>query len=216
MKQPPAGIPRKLEGAGESWETMRAAEISRKTSETEIGLKLALDGKGTSRVETGIGFFDHMLDQLARHGLFDLEISAGGDLHVDHHHTVEDVGICLGDAFRKALGDKAGICRYGFAAVPMDEALASVSLDISGRPLLVYANPLAQRRAGDFLLDLVPVFLQALADRAGITLHASVQSGENPHHAAESVFKALGRALRVAVELDPRVEGVPSTKGVLE
>jgi len=195
---------------------MRAAEISRKTSETDIGLKLAVDGKGTSRVETGIGFFDHMLDQLARHGLFDLEISARGDLHVDHHHTVEDVGICLGDAFRKALGDKAGIRRYGFAAVPLDEALASVSLDISGRPLLVYANPLAQRRAGDFLMDLVPVFLQALADRAGITLHASVQSGENPHHAAESVFKALGRALRVAVELDPRVEGVPSTKGVLE
>jgi len=195
---------------------MRAAEISRKTSETDIGLKLTLDGKGTSRVETGIGFFDHMLDQLARHGLFDLEISARGDLHVDHHHTVEDVGICLGDAFRKALGDKAGIRRYGFAAVPLDEALASVSLDISGRPLLVYANPLAQRRAGDFLMDLVPVFLQALADRAGITLHASVQSGENPHHAAESVFKALGRALRVAVELDPRVEGVPSTKGVLE
>lgn len=195
---------------------MRSAQVSRKTSETDVKVKLNLDGSGKGSVKTGIGFFDHMLDHVARHGLLDLEITARGDLHVDHHHTVEDVGICLGEALRKTLSDKAGIRRYGSALVPMDEALASVALDISGRPLLTFSNPLAARRAGDFALDLIPVFLQALADRAGITLHAAVQSGENPHHAAEALFKALGKALREAVELDPRVKGVPSTKGVLE
>lgn len=195
---------------------MRSAQISRKTTETDVKVKLNLDGSGKGSVKTGIGFFDHMLDHVARHGLLDLEITARGDLHVDHHHTVEDVGICLGQALRKTLGDKTGIRRYGSALVPMDEALASVALDISGRPLLTFSNPLAARRAGDFALDLIPVFLQALADRAGITLHAAVKSGENPHHAAEAVFKALGKALREAVELDPRITGVPSTKGVLE
>jgi imidazoleglycerol-phosphate dehydratase len=194
----------------------RAAEISRKTAETDVNVKLSLEGTGRGRISTGIGFLDHMLDHVARHGLLDLEISAKGDLHVDHHHTVEDVGLCLGEALRQALGNKHGIRRYGFGMVPMDEAMASVALDLSGRPLLVFSNPLGSRSAGGFSLDLVPVFLQALADRAGITLHATVHAGENPHHAAEAVFKALGRALREAVEMDPRVMGVPSTKGILE
>ena len=195
---------------------MRKAEITRKTNETDITVSLNLDGQGQCRSDTGIGFFDHMLDHLAGHGLFDLEVRAVGDLHVDHHHTVEDVGICVGNALKNALGDKSGVRRYGGALTPMDEALASVALDLSGRPLLVYSNPLDDRRAGEFLLDLVPVFLQALADRAGITLHVSVPMGENPHHAAEAVFKALGRALREAVESDPRSTAIPSTKGVLE
>ena len=195
---------------------MRSGKVSRKTSETDITVALKLDGSGKRTIETGIGFFDHMLDHVARHGLFDLEVRARGDVHVDHHHTVEDVGICLGEALREALGDKSGLRRYGSAIVPMDEALATVALDLSGRAFLVYANPLDDRRAGEFLLDLIPVFLRALADRAGITLHASVQSAENPHHAAEAIFKALGRALGDAVERDPRVKDVPSTKGVLE
>ena len=194
---------------------MRTAEIARKTSETDIFVSIDLDGTGERSISTGIGFFDHMLDHVARHGLIDLEVRAKGDLHVDHHHTVEDVGICLGDAVSKALDTKVGIRRYGEASVPMDEALATVALDLSGRPYLVYSNPLDDRSAGEFLLDLIPVFLQALADRAGITLHATVQRAQNPHHAAEAVFKALGMALRRAVELDPRVTGVPSTKGIL-
>lgn len=195
---------------------MRISEISRKTSETNVGVKLDLDGSGLAKVKTGIGFFDHMLDHISRHGLFDLEVSAQGDLHVDQHHTVEDVGLCVGTAFRQALGDKSGINRYGFASVPMDEALATVSLDFSGRPFLVFSNPLPGRVAGDFALDLVPVFLQALADRAGLTIHVSVTNAQNPHHAAEAVFKGLGRALREAVKIDSRSERVPSTKGVLE
>lgn len=194
---------------------MRTADTSRRTSETDVQIRLALDGTGKAVLDTGIGFFDHMLDHVARHGLFDVEITAKGDLHVDHHHTVEDVGICVGDALGIALGPKKGIRRYGSASVPMDEALATVSLDLSGRPLLVYSNPLDDRWAGDFSLDLVPVFLQALADRGGITLHATVVYATNAHHAAEALFKALGRALREAVELDARVTGVPSTKGVL-
>jgi imidazoleglycerol-phosphate dehydratase len=195
---------------------MRIAEIARKTSETDIEVIVNVDGTGNRSIATGIGFFDHMLDHIARHGLLDLEIRAQGDLHVDHHHTVEDVGICLGDALRKALGDKSGIRRYGSALVPMDEALASVALDLSGRPYLVYVNPLADRSTGDFALDLVQVFLQAVADRAGITMHVSVQAADNPHHAAEAIFKAVGRALREAVEFDARVQGIPSTKGILE
>jgi imidazoleglycerol-phosphate dehydratase len=195
---------------------VRTASVARKTVETDIKVKLGLDGTGTGSISTGIGFFDHMLNHVSRHGLFDMDISAGGDLHVDYHHTVEDVGLCLGEAFRKALADKKGIRRYGFAMTPMDEALASVALDLSGRSYLVYSNPLGSRNAGEFSLDLVPVFLQALADRAGITLHASVHAAENPHHAAEALFKALGKALREAVELDPRIKEIPSTKGVLE
>jgi imidazoleglycerol-phosphate dehydratase len=195
---------------------MRKAHISRKTSETDIHVTLNLDGKGSRNISTGIGFFDHMLDHVARHGLFDLEIEAAGDLHVDHHHTVEDVGICVGDALKEALGDKKGIRRYGFASIPMDEAMAEVSLDLSGRPYLVYTNHLDDRRAGEFLLDLIPVFLKGLSDKAGLTIHARVITAENPHHAAEALFKALGLVLRNAVELDPRTADVPSTKGVLE
>jgi imidazoleglycerol-phosphate dehydratase len=195
---------------------MRTAEITRKTSETSVKVNLTLEGTGKRSISTGIGFFDHMLDHVARHGLFDLEISATGDLHVDRHHTVEDVGLCLGEALRKALVDKEGIRRYGAATVPMDEALASVTLDLSGRAFLTCANPLAERSAGEFTLDLIPVFLQALADRAGITMHVTIHAAENPHHAAEAVFKALGRALREAVEIDPKVTGIPSTKGILE
>ncbi|MFH0823024.1 MAG: imidazoleglycerol-phosphate dehydratase HisB [Pseudomonadota bacterium] len=195
---------------------MRQGNIKRTTSETEVQVTVDLDGTGRRSISTGIGFFDHMLDHIARHGLLDLEVNAKGDLEVDHHHTVEDVGLSMGEAIRKALGDKRGIRRYGFAAVPMDEALAQVAIDLSGRPLLIFSNPLSDRRAGDFLLDLVPVFLQALADRAGITMHASVSGAVNPHHASEAVFKALGRALREAVEPDPRSGDVPSTKGVLD
>jgi imidazoleglycerol-phosphate dehydratase len=194
----------------------RNAAISRKTAETDIHVSLNLDGVGKWSINTGIGFFDHMLSHVSRHGLMDVEISAQGDLHVDYHHTVEDVGLTMGEALRAALGDKHGIRRYGSATVPMDEALASVDLDLSGRPFLVHTNPLADRCVGTFSLDLVPVFLQALADRGGITLHARVHAADNPHHAAEAIFKALGRALREAVERDPRVQGVPSTKGVLE
>ncbi|MGB6064241.1 MAG: imidazoleglycerol-phosphate dehydratase HisB [Desulfomonilaceae bacterium] len=201
---------------GEKQALIREAEISRKTAETNVHIKLTLEGTGIARISTGIGFLDHMLDHIARHGLLDLDISAKGDLHVDHHHTVEDVGLCFGEALRQALGKKQGVRRYGFAMLPMDEALASVAIDLSGRPLLVFSNPLGGRSAGGFSLDLVPVFLQAMADRAGATLHATVHAADNPHHAAEAVFKALGRALRQAVELDPRVAGVPSTKGILE
>ncbi|MBI5252670.1 MAG: imidazoleglycerol-phosphate dehydratase HisB [Desulfomonile tiedjei] len=193
----------------------RTAEVIRKTSETDVVVKLSLDGSGIGKIATGVGFFDHMLDHVMRHGLLDMEISANGDLHVDYHHTVEDVGLTLGEALKKAVGDKKGLRRYGFSQVPMDEALASVTLDLSGRPMLVFFNPLSDRSAGDFPLDLMPVFLQGLADRAGITMHATVLAAENPHHAAEAVFKALGRALREAVQMDPRVKGIPSTKGVL-
>jgi imidazoleglycerol-phosphate dehydratase len=193
----------------------RTATVSRKTSETDVQVTLYLDGTGKGKISTGIGFFDHMLDHVSKHGLFDLEIKAQGDLHVDFHHTVEDIGLTLGEAFKRSVGNKQGLRRYGFAQVPMDEALASVTLDFSGRPMLVFSNPLDHRSAGDFPLDLVPVFLQGLVDQAGITLHATVHIAENPHHAAEAIFKALGKALRVAVEIDPRVEGIPSTKGVL-
>ncbi|MDD3473407.1 MAG: imidazoleglycerol-phosphate dehydratase HisB, partial [Syntrophaceae bacterium] len=167
-------------------------------------------------INTGIGFFDHMLDLFGRHGLFDLEVVAQGDLQVDFHHTVEDVGICLGEAIRKALGDKHGIRRYGSSSIPMDEALASVSLDLSGRSFLALFNPMEDKSAGNFSLDLVRVFFQALSDRSAMTLHATVESAQNPHHTAEALFKALSRALRQAIELDQRVLGVPSTKGLLE
>jgi imidazoleglycerol-phosphate dehydratase len=195
---------------------MRSAEVTRKTKETDIVVRLTLDGTGKADISTGVGFFDHMLDHVARHGLLDLEVHAKGDLHVDFHHTVEDVGICLGQAFTQALGEKTGIQRYGFASIPMDEALGTVSLDISGRPYLVYNNPLSHRSAGDFLLDLIQVFLQGFVDHARITLHAVVDRAENPHHAAEALFKALGKALRESVTADPRVKGAPSTKGMLE
>ncbi|MDQ1238120.1 MAG: imidazoleglycerol-phosphate dehydratase [Thermodesulfobacteriota bacterium] len=195
---------------------MRKAHVKRKTSETEVEVKLVLEGTGTAEVSTGIGFLDHMLHHVAKHGLFDLDVKATGDLEVDNHHTIEDVARSIGEAFREALGNKQGIRRYGNVTLPMDEALAGVFLDFSGRPLLVYHNPLGERRSGESPLDLVSIFLQGFSDRAGITLHVRVENAQDPHHAAEAVFKALGRALRQATEIDPRVEDIPSTKGILE
>jgi len=195
--------------------THRTATIDRKTSETEIRLTLTLDGDGRSEVRTGVAFFDHMLTLLARHGLFDLRVEAKGDIEVDYHHTVEDVGIAIGTALSKALGDKAGIRRYGHAYVPMDEALARVVVDCSGRPFLAYEAPRGVEAIGLFPFQLVEEFLRALAVNAGLTLHVSILAGRDAHHMAEGVFKALGRALDAAVSHDDRVKGIPSTKGVL-
>jgi imidazoleglycerol-phosphate dehydratase len=194
---------------------MRKSKLKRKTSETDITVSLDLDGSGISDIATGIGFFDHMLDHVARHGSFDLTISAVGDTHVDFHHTVEDIGITFGKVFREALGEKKGILRYGHSVIPMDEALAYVTIDLSGRPMLIYENPLSQRSAGSFALDLIPVFLQGFVDRSGMTMHVTVK-GENPHHVAEAIFKSLGRTLRQAVSADSKQSGYPSTKGILE
>ncbi len=193
----------------------RTAEAHRKTKETDITVQLSLDGSGQCEASTGIGFFDHMLDQLARHGLFDLKVRAEGDLHIDAHHTVEDTGIVLGNAFAQALGDRAGIRRYGWAAVPLDEALVLVSVDISGRGLLTADLGRLDPMVGEFPSELVPEFLRAFASAAGITLHVRKLCGVNSHHIIEASFKALARALREAVSHDPRSPGVPSTKGVL-
>lgn len=194
---------------------MREAKVERQTAETSIRLSLELDGKGVSNVDTGIGFFDHMLTLFAAHGLFDLTLDCDGDIEVDGHHSVEDIGIALGTAVRQALGDKAGIHRYGTFYLPMDEALAFVSLDISGRPFLVYDGGDLSPMIGDYDTELTEEFLRAFAVHAGITLHVRVLYGRNSHHKIEGIFKALGHALRIAVEKDPRVEGIPSTKGVL-
>lgn len=195
----------------------RQAAITRTTAETDIRLSLDLDGRGEHRIETGIPFLDHMLAQVARHGRFDLRLQAKGDLPVDLHHTVEDVGIALGDAVSQALGDKAGIVRYGAARVPMDESLASAVVDLSGRPFLVYQAPqLKGGRIGDFDADLVREFFQGLTNHLRANLHVQVEYGQNLHHMVEAAFKALGRALDQATLLDPRVAGVvPSTKGTL-
>ena len=193
----------------------RSATIDRKTSETAIHLSLLLDGEGRAEIKTGVPFFDHMLTLFARHGLFDLSVDAKGDIEVDYHHTVEDVGIALGTAFAKALGDKAGIRRYGSAYVPMDETLARVVVDCSGRPYLAYDVPRGVEAIGLFPFQLVEEFLRALSVHAGLTLHVSILAGRDAHHMAEGIFKALGRALDVAVSQDERVKGVPSTKGVL-
>lgn len=193
----------------------RRASVVRKTTETDVRIDLVLDGSGHHQVETGIPFFDHMLAQVARHGLFDLEIRAQGDLAVDHHHTIEDVGIALGEAFTRALGDKVGIRRYGWASVPMDDALASVALDIGGRPYLAYRAPQLTGKVGEFDADLVKEFCRALANHLRANLHVRLDEGENVHHMAEAIFKALARALDAATSLDPRVTGVPSTKGHL-
>jgi imidazoleglycerol-phosphate dehydratase len=194
----------------------RKSKIKRKTQETDIILDLNLDGKGNYDISTSIPFLDHMLSLFAKHGLFDLKIKAKGDVAVDYHHTVEDVGICLGEALNKALGDKKGIRRYGSIAVPMDEALSSVSLDISDRPYLVYKVNFPKRaRIKNFDPDLIEDFLQAFVNRSGITLHINVLYGRNIHHMIEAIFKALGRALSDAVRLDPRIKGVMSTKGRL-
>ena len=195
---------------------MRRATVQRKTKETDISLTIALDGSGKSAISTGVGFFDHMLDQIARHGLFDLEISAQGDLHIDDHHTVEDVGIALGQAIRQALGDRKGIRRYAAAYVPMDEALTRAAIDLSGRAFLVFEAQFPTPKIGTFDTELVREFFQALAGNCGANMHIDSIRGANSHHIAESCFKALARALREAVEIDPRQsDAIPSTKGVL-
>lgn len=193
----------------------RAATVSRKTMETDITVSVQLDGSGITDVATGIGFFDHMLTLWARHGLFDLTVRMQGDLYVDGHHSVEDAGIVLGQALLKALGDKAGIKRYGTVFVPMDEALAMVSLDISGRPYLVFEGELPSVKIGEFDSELLEEFLRALAVHAGLTLHVRILYGKNAHHMVEAVFKALGRALDEATRKDERIVGVMSTKGML-
>jgi imidazoleglycerol-phosphate dehydratase len=194
---------------------MRNATITRKTNETDIFVSVDLDGVGAHLNKTGVGFFDHMLDQLARHALIDLDVRASGDLHIDDHHTVEDVGIALGQAFAAALGDKRGIRRYGECALPMDDAQVRCALDLSGRPYLVWNVAFPTAKIGTFDTELVREFFQAFATHGGVTLHVDMVHGLNSHHIAEACFKAVARALRLAVESDPRVDGVPSTKGTL-
>ncbi len=193
----------------------RTARVERQTAETDVRLELNLDGSGQASVATGVGFLDHMLNLFARHGLFDLEVQATGDLQVDQHHTVEDVGICLGQAISGAAGNKQGITRYGSATVPMDEALVLVSLDLSGRPFLVCELAVTERTIGTFDAELVPEFFRAVANNARLTLHVRQLAGENGHHLVEASFKAFARALDVATRPDPRVAGIPSSKGVL-
>jgi len=193
----------------------RSASLERTTKETSVEIALSIDGVGDSNIATGIGFFDHMLTLFAKHGLFSLDLKASGDLVVDGHHTVEDVGIVLGLALAKAAGDKTGIRRYGQFYLPMDEALALVVVDFSGRPFLAFDAELGQGSVGDFDLELVEEFLRAMAVNAGLTLHVRVLAGRNRHHIVEAIFKGLGRALAQSLEIDPRVQGVPSTKGAL-
>jgi imidazoleglycerol-phosphate dehydratase len=193
----------------------RAAAIERVTKETRIKLSLNVDGKGDAKICTSVPFLDHMLNLFARHGLFDLEVEASGDIDIDFHHTVEDIGIVLGEAFKQALGDKKGIRRYGQATVPMDETLASVAIDISGRPYLVYHVTLPKIKIGEFDVELAREFFQAFVNHCGLNLHINVMYGENVHHIIEACFKAVARAMDVATQRDPRVEGVMSTKGVL-
>ena len=195
---------------------MRTASISRKTAETDIAVEINLDGNGTYKNETGVGFFDHMLDQLARHALIDITTRCSGDLHIDDHHTVEDVGIALGQALAQALGDKRGIRRYGECSLPMDDAQVRCALDLSGRPFLVWNVTLPTQKIGTFDTELVREFFQAFATHGGITLHLDQVHGINSHHIAEAAFKAVARALRMAVETDPRkADAIPSTKGTL-
>jgi len=193
----------------------RTANIHRKTAETAIELSLDLDGTGSAQIQTGVGFFDHMLTLLARHSLISLNVKATGDLHVDAHHTVEDVGICFGKALAQALGDKAGIRRYGHAIVPMDETLVTAAVDLSGRPFLVWNAPLPHEVLGNFNAPLAEEFWRAVSSAAGMNLHVLCHHGHNSHHIIEGIFKAVARAIRDAVEPDPRGQGVPSTKGVL-
>jgi imidazoleglycerol-phosphate dehydratase len=196
--------------------TQRTAQIERNTLETQIRVGLNLDGSGRARLETGVPFLDHMLDQVARHGLIDLDIAAEGDLHIDAHHTVEDVGITLGQALARAIGDKKGIRRYGHAYVPLDEALSRVVIDLSGRPGLTFNVSFTRAMIGGFDVDLFQEFFRGLVNHAAMTLHIDNLRGDNAHHQAETVFKAFGRALRMAVEPDPRMGGImPSTKGAL-
>jgi len=196
--------------------TARTADVTRNTTETRIRVAVNLDGTGVAQLASGIGFFDHMLDQIARHGLIDLTVQAQGDLHIDGHHTVEDIGITLGQAFAQAIGNKAGICRYGHAYVPLDEALSRVVIDLSGRPGLIWQVPFTRATIGSFDADLAHEFFQGFVNHAGVTLHVDNLRGDNAHHQCETVFKAFARALRMAVSLDARAAGtVPSTKGQL-
>lgn len=195
--------------------TKRRARVARRTRETDIRVDLCLDGEGRSRLEIGIPFFEHMLTLFAAHGLFDLQVAARGDLEVDQHHVVEDLGIVLGQALAQALGDKRGIVRYGSSLLPMDETLVETALDLSGRPFLAYGLKLRQRRLAEFDTELVVEFLRALTQAAGMTLHLTQRAGGNTHHVVEAAFKGLGRALQAAVARNPRVKGVPSTKGKL-
>ncbi|OGS80439.1 MAG: imidazoleglycerol-phosphate dehydratase [Gallionellales bacterium GWA2_55_18] len=195
---------------------MRSAKVSRNTLETQITVELNLDGNGQAKFDTGLPFLDHMLDQIARHGLLDISIAAKGDLHIDAHHTVEDIGITLGQAFNQAVGDKKGLRRYGHAYVPLDESLSRVVLDVSGRPGMVFNCKFVRDSIGEFEADLINEFFQGFVNHALVTLHIDNLAGNNAHHQAETIFKAFGRALRMAVELDPRMAGVmPSTKGTL-
>jgi len=193
----------------------RTANVQRKTRETDIALTFAVDGGGRADISTGIGFFDHMLELFTKHGLFDLQLKAQGDLNVDAHHTVEDVGLALGQALREALGDKKGLCRYGWCLLPMDDALARVALDCSGRPYLAYEAPEDAGPIGDFPFQLLEEFLRAFSVQGGLNLHVTLLDGRDTHHMAEAVFKGLARALDQATQIDPRVQGVPSTKGQL-
>lgn len=196
--------------------TTRAAQVKRDTLETQIMVELDLDGSGKNSLDTGVPFLEHMLEQIARHGLLDVSIQAKGDLHIDAHHTVEDIGITLGQAFTQALGDRKGIRRYGHAYVPLDEALSRVVIDFSGRPGLEYHVSFARARIGDFDVDLLHEFFQGFVNHANVTLHIDCLRGDNAHHIAETVFKAFGRAIRMAAEPDPRMAGMmPSTKGSL-
>jgi imidazoleglycerol-phosphate dehydratase len=195
---------------------MRQAQVNRNTLETQISLNVNLDGTGKAMLDTGVPFLDHMLDQVARHGMIDMEIGAKGDLHIDAHHTVEDIGITLGQAFMQAIGDKKGLRRYGHAYVPLDEALSRVVVDLSGRPGMEFNVEFVRARIGDFDVDLIAEFFRGFVNHAMVTLHIDNLSGGNAHHQAETVFKAFGRALRMAMETDPRASGmIPSTKGSL-
>lgn len=193
----------------------RIAELTRQTRETDIRLSLNLDGSGRAEVRSGVGFLDHMLELFARHSLMDLQVACTGDLHVDAHHTTEDIGICLGTAIDRALGDKAGLRRYGHMTLPMDETLVTCAVDLGGRPFWVWNAPMPTPRVGDFDSELVADFWQAVATQGRMNLHVLLHYGRNTHHISEAIFKALARALRQACERDPRVEGVPSTKGTL-
>ncbi|MDE1889141.1 MAG: imidazoleglycerol-phosphate dehydratase HisB [Planctomycetota bacterium] len=195
--------------------TKRIATISRKTKETQVELTINIDGEGTSKISTGVGFLDHMLDLLTKHALFDLTIKASGDRIVDDHHTVEDVGICLGQAINKALGDKKGIQRFSNTSVPMQETLANIAIDISGRPALVFNVAFHTEKIGNFDAELIEEFLKAFITHAGINLHVNVPYGTNAHHIAEAIFKGLAKALESAVRIDERIKDVPSTKGLL-
>jgi imidazoleglycerol-phosphate dehydratase len=193
----------------------RTAKVGRKTKETDITVSVNLDGSGKAEIDTGMPFFDHMLDSFTRHGLFDIHVQAKGDLEVDYHHTVEDVGLALGQAFKEALGDKQGIRRFGEASCPLDETLASIVVDLSGRPYLYYNVKIRPGRVGDFDTDLPHEFYAAFANQLGMNLHIDVLRGENPHHIIEACFKAFARAMDMATQFDPRVQGIPSTKGSL-